>query len=258
MKLSELTIMLIFSSIFFYSILYSKATPKIRKIMAFEAIGEAVKRATEMGQEVLFTSGQSQAAIGGLITDQAPQIIAGAAVCQEAARHTARLNTRLVVALTSPDTIPLFDENLKMTYMAEGHSEEYKSNVDVRWVASEATSYESEVCNIILKEPIATVIMVGAFYAEVVVFAETAADKGAISIFGTTNMANLPIGVAVCDYALIASEMFAASAYTTQDRLQLLSIAGEDYNKLLWIVITVLGAISAAASSSWLFNLFKI
>ena len=61
--------------------------------------------------------------------------------------------------------------------------------------------------------------MIGPFAAEALIFAETGAAAGAIQIAGTARETQIPFFVLVCDYVLIAEEMFAASALATGDAI---------------------------------------
>ena len=56
-------------------------------------------------------------------------------------------------------------------------------------------------------------IMMGYFYAESLLLAETGSTTGAIQIAGTDAFTQLPFFVTTCDYTLLGEELYAASAY---------------------------------------------
>ena len=59
----------------------------------------------------------------------------------------------------------------------------------------------------------------------------------------------LPFFVASCDYTLIGEEFFAASAYLSDDPLQIGSLKGQDYGKFMSVLILVVGIMFATLFS---------
>ena len=51
----------------------------------------------------------------------------------------------------------------------------------------------------------------------------------------------LPFFVAACDYTLIGEELFAASAYLSQDEKMLGSLKGQDFGKLVAMISILAG-----------------
>lgn len=88
-------------------------------------------------------------------------------------------------------------------------------------------------------------IMVGPFWAESMMFAETFHRVGSMQIAGTARLYQIPFFAAVADYVLIGEEIFAAGAYVSKDPLQVGSIAAQDWYKLIAIILGVLGALLA-------------
>ena len=74
---------------------------------------------------------------------------------------------------------------------------------------------------IMVRERPATVFLLGMFYAESLILAETANSVGAIQIAGTDASSQLPFFIAACDYTLIGEELYAASAYMSREPLLL-------------------------------------
>lgn len=85
--------------------------------------------------------------------------------------------------------------------------------------------------------------MLGTFYAESLLIAETGNHIGAIQIAGTAEPSQLPFFVAACDYVLIGEELFAASAYLSQDPMLLGSLKGQDVAKIMIMIAIVIAAV---------------
>ncbi len=90
------------------------------------------------------------------------------------------------------------------------------------------------------------VFLIGTFYAESLIMAETGHSIGAIQIAGTKETSQLPFFVAACDYTLIGEEIFAASSYLSREPIMLGSLKAQDLAKLV-LVILILGAFVAGS-----------
>jgi hypothetical protein len=109
------------------------------------------------------------------------------------------------------------------------------------------------------REKPATILLLGYFYAEALIFAETGATTGAIQIAGTDATTQLPFFVAACDYTLIGEEVYAASAYLSQTPQLLSSLKTQDYMKFVAAGTVVLGLIhTLVAKSDVLIKLLEI
>jgi hypothetical protein len=94
-----------------------------------------------------------------------------------------------------------------------------------------------------VREKPATIFMLGLFYAESLVLAETGNSVGAIQIAGTAEPSQLPFFVAACDYTLIGEELFVAGAYLSREPRQLGSLKGQDMGKALILLLLLTGIV---------------
>lgn len=223
----------------------------VRKIAGLEAIGEAVSRATETGRPVHCTPGGGEL---GLSSPVGPMLVAGLSIIGYVARQTAKLNAGLVISIAQGDVLPLADEMVRQGYLAEGKTEIPSGTI--RFFPS-GYSYTSGVCGLIRRERVAANIMVGPFYHEAVMFAETAFQVGAITVSGTARLNQVPFLVACSDYVLIGEEVYAAGAYLSRDPVQLASLAGQDVGKIASMVLTAAVAILATLNIDWLLRMLK-
>ncbi|HPQ89464.1 MAG TPA: hypothetical protein PLW26_05065, partial [Candidatus Mcinerneyibacteriales bacterium] len=94
-----------------------------------------------------------------------------------------------------------------------------------------------------VREKPATVFLLGMFYAESLILAETANSVGAIQIAGTDASSQLPFFIAACDYTLIGEELYAASAYMSREPLLLGTLKAQDILKGILLAVFVLAVI---------------
>src|SRR6185503_19341234 len=107
----------------------------------------------------------------------------------------------------------------------------------------EQFAYVAAVNGMMLRERPAANLLLGAFFVESLLLAETGHSIGAIQIAGTANVHQMPFFVVACDYTLIGEEYYAASALLSNDALLLGSLKAADTVKLVLIIVIALGCI---------------
>jgi hypothetical protein len=95
-----------------------------------------------------------------------------------------------------------------------------------------------------LREKTAANLYLGSFFAESLVLAETGFSTGAIQVAGTANIHQLPFFVAACDYALIGEELYAASAYLSNEPMLVGTLKASDIAKIFIIAIVLAGVLT--------------
>lgn len=253
-RVSLLVTLLLLGVIVYRGISMSKSgkwTPKIRRLAGLDAVEEAVGRATEMGAPVHFSPG-----IGGITDDSAPQTFAGLEVLAYVTQLTAKYNTEIIATIRTANVFPLAQEIVRQSYLAAGRPDMFQEDT-VRFLSSEQFAYAAAVMGIMNRHTVAANLMMGAFWAESLLFAEAGAQVGAIQVAGTANMAQLPFFVAACDYCLLGEELYAAGAYLSQDKVKLGSIGAQDIAKGIAMVILLLGSLLATAEITVLADLLS-
>jgi hypothetical protein len=206
----------------------------IRRIAGLNAIDEAVGRATELGKKVLY--------IPGIMSIDENQTIASLAVLSHVARMTARYATELDVPNKDPLTFASARETVKEAYTQEGRPDLYQESM-VHYVTYDQFAFTAAVSGIMVRERPAANFLIGSFYAESLLLAETGQASGAIQIAGTAEVAQLPFFVCACDYTLIGEELYAAGAYLSRQPAMLGSIKGQDWTKAAVGIAIVLGVV---------------
>ncbi|HSL93628.1 MAG TPA: DUF6754 domain-containing protein [Bacillota bacterium] len=228
------------------------SVPTVRRIGGFDAIEEAVGRATEMGRAVHFSPG-----IAGVTDVSAPQTFAGLEIMGFTAAMCAKYNAELIVTIRMPEVLPLAEETVRQAFLSAGKPELFKEST-VRFISTENIAYSAGVIAILTREQAAANIMVGAYWAESLLMAEAGANAGAIQIAGTANLHQIAFFVAACDYTLIGEELYAGGAYLSKDPMKLGSLRGQDYVKLLATVLVVVGSLLATFGIDALTRLLKL
>jgi hypothetical protein len=208
----------------------------IRRIAGLEALDQALGRATEMGKPVLF--------IHGLNDMSSVSTIAAVNILGRVARRTAAYDTALRVANNDPVVMAVSQEVVKEAYLEAGRPDAYNPD-NVYLAATEQFAYAAALEGVMVRERPAAHIMMGYFYGEALLLAETGSTTGAIQIAGTDSYTQLPFFVTTCDYTLMGEELYAASAYLSREPRLLGSLKGQDLGKAILIAVLVGGALLA-------------
>jgi hypothetical protein len=218
-----------------------------RQIAGLTAIEEAIGRSTEMGKGVLYIPGVQD------IDDI--QTIASMIILGNVARMTAKYETPLTVPTPSPAVYTVADEVVKGAYSDVGRMDAYRSD-QVRYITTEQFAYVAAVNGMMLRDRPAANLLLGAFFAESLLLAETGHEIGAIQIAGTANVHQLPFFVVACDYTLIGEEYYAASAYLSKDARLLGSLKASDTVKIILIATIAVGVLLLTVGQPFLAEFF--
>jgi hypothetical protein len=206
----------------------------LRRLPVFDAIDEAIGRATEMGKKVLYIMGQ-------LDVDD-PQTVASMSILARVADRTAAYGTRMDIPCVWPMAMSMARETVKESYLRAGKPDEYNED-DIYYLTTDQFGYVAGVDGVMMRDRPAANFYLGAFYAESLIFAETGYATGAIQIAGTAEVDQLPFFVVACDYTLIGEELYAAGASLSGDPVQLGSIRGQDIAKAIFFIVIVVGVL---------------
>ena len=248
-KLNNFILGTVFSIIILLSISMARRRELyIRRIAGLEALDEALGRATEMGKAVMF--------IHGLRDMSQIPTIAAINILSRVARRTADFDARLRVTNYDPIVMSVSQETVKEAYLEAGRPDAFNPD-DVFVAGTDQFSYAAAVQGIMMRDRPAAHIMMGGFFAESLLFAETGSTTGAIQIAGTDSYTQLPFFITTCDYTLMGEELYAASAYLSREPRLLGSLKGQDIGKAVLLAVLIAGVILATFDINFLNQAFK-
>ncbi|MEZ5358616.1 MAG: DUF6754 domain-containing protein [Candidatus Zixiibacteriota bacterium] len=246
-RLNILIGIIILSASIIYFIFAAKGGKQfyIRKIAGIEEVENAVGRATEMGRSIYY--------VPGIHDMDDVQTLASMTILGRVSTIAAQNDTRIDVPVCRSMVMVTAKEVVKESYSKVGRPDSFQED-QVRYLTDDQFGYAAAIDGLFVREKPATIFMIGTFFAESLIMAETGNSIGAIQIAGTAMPAQLPFFVAACDYTLIGEELFAASAYLSGEPKLLGSLKGQDVGKALFLLFIVLGIILALFGvdlSSW-------
>lgn len=238
---------LMFTLVVAYISIARKGKPLfIRKIAGLAAIDEAVGRATEMGKRMFY--------IPGIMSISEIQTIASLSILSYVAKRSAVYGASLEVPNTDPLTFTAAMETVKQAYLEAGRPDQFKEDM-VTYITYDQFAYAASVSGKMVRERPAANFLIGSFFAESLIFAETGQGIGAIQIAGTADVTQLPFFVAACDYTLMGEELYAASAYLSREPVLLGSIKAQDIVKAVLLAVVGAGILTYAFGWEFMRNL---
>lgn len=212
----------------------------IRRIAGLSALDESVGRATEMGKKILY--------IPGILSINEIQTIASLSILGHVAKQTAVYGAQMEVPNIDPLTFSAARETVQQAYIEAGKPDQYSEEM-VTYITYDQFAYAASVTGKMVREKPAANFLIGSFFAESLILAETGYSTGAIQIAGTADLAQLPFFVTTCDYTLLGEELYAASAYLSREPVLMGSIKAQDTVKAILMVTIGAGIVFWAFGS---------
>lgn len=231
--------------------------PKIRKIVALEVLAEAIGRATEMGKPIAYTTGYPP------LTQphRAPGVLAGLSVLGYTAKLAAEHGIRTIVGCAFPDVYAMAQSIVREGYIAGGEPDLYQYE-DVHYFSPDQYAFATGMANLVEKEKPGAVFYIGQPLGERLVIAEGINRAGALGIGASGRYIGSAATFAVLmDYVLIGEELWAASAFVSQDNDLIAGISSQDITKLIamaMILLTTISILISGKSGDLITNWLKI
>jgi len=233
-KTAQLAALALFFSLLLFFIKRASAGESfyIRPIEAVSMMNDAVGRATEMGRPVMYAPGL------GSLTD--PVTVASLNLLSKVAYKGSLLHTKTLVPNYGPLTWPVAQEVVRQAYIKAGKGDEYDPD-DVPYFTSRSFTYAAATAGMMVRKKTATNFLIGHFFSESLILAETGAASGALQIGGTDSVEQLPFFITTCDSTMIGEEIFAASVFVSRDPVSVSSIRASDWFKAVVIALLIAG-----------------
>jgi hypothetical protein len=211
----------------------------VRRIPGIDAIDEASGRCAEIGRPAIFSVG---------LTLLGPTLYACLGVLYHVAKKAAIYKTRLLVPQNQPDVMAVSEEVVRDAYRSEGRLSAFDTK-NIVYLSDEQFAYAAGYIGLVQREKVGAAFLFGSFAAESLVLAEAGQQVGAMQVAATTSPEQVAFFISACDYTLIGEELFAASAYLTQEPVQLGSLYAQDRAKLFFFFLIILGVLVATIKS---------
>lgn len=233
-----ITLMVVFSGLVLFKIFQARRRSDlfIRRIAGLNAIDEAIGRATELGRPVLFHP--------GIDTFRNIQTLAALGILEHVAKVCAKYGTRIVITTGQPVMVPICENVLKSAFQSIGKPE-MMNICEVRFISPANDLTALGTVKTMVDEKVASAFLFGAYDYTSLLYSEGGQIAKCMQIAGTADFYQIPFFIASCDYVVMVEELFACSSYLSREPTMLGSVVGQDYGKLVLLILIAIGTLMA-------------
>jgi len=219
--------------------------PFIRRVAGLDAIEEAIERATEMNRPILSGYG---------LMPFSPGTLAALSIVGYVARNAARTGAEIIVPaggdLGTSIVYPQAIETVRSAYDDEGKMEDYKPE-NIVFLSESQFAWATAQIGMIHERNVGATILTGGYGPEIVALSEESKSVGSIVIV-SGGLYSLCATACIADYVLIGEEQIAAGAYLSRDPLQIGSIRGQDWGRLVAVALILVGVLAKTVGFDFL------
>lgn len=213
----------------------------VRKLSPIEALEDAVGRAIELGKPILTTF--------SFADDFSAPTMVGLESVRFVSKRAAEKGGKVLVGAGAARSLPIAIENYRLGCNEAGAPELFNER-NVYFFTQQQWAYTSGVIGLMNKEKPAACTFIGPFLVEGIHLGMASKRIGAITIGGNTSYSMGAFMFVTMDYMLLGEEMFAASAYMSNDPVILSNITAEDIVKWGLALLILLGSIIALTGNN--------
>lgn len=209
-------------------------TVHLRAIAGLEVIDEVIGQATEQDRPILFNPGMQGLGV---------ELFCSLAVMGHVVRRAARLSMPVHVPLSDPLACAMAEEYWKDGYASVGREGLFAPEDHLRYMTDNQSAYAAGVSGWIKRDRVAASFLFGNYGYEALMLAEAGQQAGAVQIACTPSFFQVPFFMVSCDYTVFGEEFYAAGAYFSRDPVLTGSLVGQDWAKLVLLVLIVIGVL---------------
>lgn len=211
-------------------------TLDIKHLSCIDALEEAVGRASEMGTAVWYGNGNA-----GLEGQYATMNIAALSILGRVSELCGKYGVRVQYMTNIPHMLPISRDLIKDGYTKANRAEMYDDNMSI-FVGADQSALVAATQGYILNEKPSVVMIFGSTMYEMLNTLAFAARVGAMTLAGTPRLYYQSATLLAADYQLIGEELYAAGALVSGDPIQVGAIQGEDWSKLVLVLLLIIAA----------------
>lgn len=245
-----LILILVLVTVFLHLGRSKKYLRDVRPLPAIEAIPEAVGRCAETGRILHFCC------FGDYKEDYASMVMAAQEILARTVQICGDMGVKIHISSMDAPTLAATEDIVRTGYQKAGKPEMYDRGM-VHYVGG-GGSWDVSIQEYFLREKPGSSLIFGALRHQCISTLGAGAMVGALQIGGTPRIWYQGHLLAMCDYTLIAEELYAAPAYISKYPASLGTLAGQDFFRLYLMALLVISAILVSAGTGWWTALLKL
>jgi hypothetical protein len=229
-------LLVLFSAFILYQIFRARRGKPVflRRIAGLEVIDDAVGRATEQDRPIMFNPGFDGLSIN---------LFCSLAVMGHIVRKASKLYMPVFVPIAQPLAYAMAEEYWKDGYAMSDREGIFQVDECIRYMSNNQSAMGAGIAGWIKREHVGANFLFGTYGFEAMFIAEAGQQAGAIQVACTPSFYQVPFFVVSCDYTVFGEEFFAAGAYFGKDPVLTGSLVGQDWAKLVLLILILLGTL---------------
>lgn len=229
-------LLVLFAAFVFYNIHRVRKGREVylRRISGLEVIDDVIGQATEQDRPIMFNSGMQTIGV---------DLFCSLAVMSYVVQRAGKLSMPVMSPVADPLAYAMAEEYWKDGYAATGKEGLFPVEDHLRYMTDNQSAYAAGVAGWIKRDRVAASFLFGNYGYEALILAETGQQVGAVQIACTPSIFQVPFFLVSCDYTVFGEEFYAAGAYFGRDPVLTGSLVGQDWFKLLLLVLIVIGIV---------------
>lgn len=211
----------------------------LRPLPGFDVLKIQIGRAIESGRQMHITLGQAR--LNGVAS---PTSVAALNMMKHLADEGCANDAPPLITTGEGTMMLAAQDQLRQSFEAANRPEGYRSRL-VHFVAHDTDpyAYAGGVSSLMHEDRITGNVMVGQFGPELMLMAEAAQRQDVTQVIGTDDPTAMALATAVTENALVAEDLFAASAYWHNTPEEIASLRIQDIVRFFIMLAILVGAV---------------
>jgi len=231
-----LILFFLFAAFILSQILRAKrgAVINLRRIAGLEVVEDAVGRATEQDRPIMFNPGFQGLSV---------ELFCSLAVMNHVVKKAAKLSMPVYVPIADPLAYAMAEEFWKDGYAAANAEGMFPPEECIRYLSNNQSAYAAGIAGWMKRDNVGAQFLFGTYGYEAMILAEAGQQAGAIQVACTVSFYQVPFFIVSCDYTVFGEEFYAAGAYFSKDPVLTGSLVGQDWSKLVVLLLILIGCL---------------
>jgi hypothetical protein len=155
----------------------------------------------------------------------------------------ARRGAGIIAGMKWAELFPIISDTIYQGYLSVGRPEEFDEAEMVRYMSDDYIAAFGGYMGLISREKPASLILIGAFGLDNILYPEAGSRYGALMIGGQNSLGGVARFMTLCQHVLITEEMYAVGAYLSKDPLQTANVLTMDLMRIVNSIVLIIGSI---------------
>lgn len=217
--------------------------PERRSLPALDVLRSALARSAETGRPAHLSPGASTIGAGEGQRASTAELLAGLSMIGQAAGQAAAVGAAIEVSSADAVAHLALRGVVRQVYQALGQSQSFDPRQIELWAHADAMAYATAVAAHYQQAQLEASVLSGAFGQEVLLAAETGAQRAIPQVLGSTHPSALGLMTVTTPHVLVGEELYAADAHLSTAPAPQARLLTHDALRtvIIWLMVLAFG-----------------